>query len=338
MFDMINTTRFKAGSSALFDTEGHDLVVTAVKGTFVIPEKGKTPSLHEDQVDIFSGDQYEGDPSHSGIRYPADLVMGKINTDIGLHGTVYNPKHEPVKKLKAAVKVGEYYKEILAFGNRTWTKSLFKPGYSITEPDQFSRIPLSSERMFGGIARTKKRENIVFEDNPMGTGFIGNGDQVGGTRLPNFEDPNDRIKTCTKTHAPATFGFALPTSGRRRAWAGTFDDFWMKNRCPLFPRDMDLRYFNCAQPELTASGFLTGGENVILLNLTPGGLKAFTVPEYNIRVTFNLNGKLIQKKACIHTLVIEPDLNRFYMTWFASERLGKSRHLMEWIEIDIDSQ
>jgi len=333
MIDLINTTPFKAGSALLIDLEGHDLAVAAVKATFTIPEKGKSPALSDEQTDVFSMDQVEGEPGF-GIRYPADLVIGKKNTDIGIHGTVYSPKNESVKKLSAAVKVDDLYKEILVIGNRTWTKSLFRPGYTMTEPEPFVRMPLSVNRMFGGMATTKKGEKIPYEENPAGTGFVLDGNQVGGIRLPNFENPKQRIKTYRKTYAPVTLGFSLPCSAGRRGYAGTYDESWIKNRRPIPPKDMDLRFFNYAQPELVADGFLTGGERVTLANLTPEGMKTFHIPFYDIRLTFNLNGVLKTKKTRLHTLVIEPDLNRFYMTWFASEKIGKSRHHLKWTEIE----
>ena len=33
--------------------------------------------------------------------------------------------------------------------------------------------------------------------------------------------------------------------------------------------------------------------------------------------------------------MIEPDLDRFYMTWWAAERAVKSPHHVEWIDVEI---
>lgn len=40
MFDILNTTLFAAGSAVLFDCDGAELAVAAVKGTFTFPENG----------------------------------------------------------------------------------------------------------------------------------------------------------------------------------------------------------------------------------------------------------------------------------------------------------
>jgi hypothetical protein len=342
MFGLINSTMFKTGSAALFDMEGHDLAVVAVKATFELSGKDKkadlAPVLCKDPVEVFPMDQYAGEPGMSGIQYPADLVPGKRGTDIGVLGTVYSPGGNAATKLKASVKVGGLYKELLVTGNRIWTKSLFKPGYTVTEPEPFRRMPLCWERTFGGVATTRKKEKIPYEDNPAGTGYVLEGDRVGGTRLPNFEDPKQRIKTYRKTYIPATFGFSLPSSARRRLHAGTYDGVWMKKRRPLYPEDMDIRFFNCAQAELTSDGFLKGGETVTLSNLTPGGHLRFVLPVCDIAVTFCVSGKLTEKKADLHTVTIEPDLDRFSMTWSASERPGKSLHRVEWIEAAIRNE
>ena len=335
MLDMINTTPLKAASAILFDQDGHNLAVAVAKATFSIPFNGAHPALSDGQVDVFSMEQVEGEPGTARMLYPADLVVGKKNTDIGVHGTVFSPNNVPVTKLKAAVRVGALYKEIRVTGNRTWTKSLFRPGYRMTEPETFVRMPLSSNRMFGGTATTKKGEKIPFEENPTGTGFVLDGDQIGGTRLPNIEDPLHLITSYRKTYTPATLGFSLPGSPRRRSYAGTYDQAWKMNRRPLFPSDMDLLFFNCAQSELMANGYLSGGERVTLANLSPEGITTFTLPVWDIAFTFKRNGTLITRKAAIHTLVIEPDLNRFYMTWYASEECGKSPRDTEWIEVNM---
>lgn len=335
MFDIINNTFFTAASAVLFDPEGCELAVAAVKATFELPKNGSATVLAPEQMGVLAQDEYEGDPETSGIRYPADLIPGKRGTDIGLVGTVYNPSIKQVKKLMASVRVDDCYKEVLALGDRFWTKSLLRPGYTITDPVPFNQMPIVTKRLFGGISKTKKGDEVRFAENPVGTGFVLAGNPIGGIRLPNFEDPKKRIKTYRKTYQPASFGFSLPCASHRLPFAGTHDEAWMNQRRPLYPQDLDLRFFNCAQPELISGGFLHGGETVTLTHLTPDGFRKFQIPHHDIRMTFNIKGQLIEKKAQLHTVMIEPDLNRFYMTWWASERTGKSPRYVDWIEVDI---
>ena len=334
MFDILNTTLFATGSAVLFDCDGAELAVAAVKGTFEFPENGHAAVPAQEQMAVLDRDAYEGDPEMSGIRYPADLIPGKRGTDIGLAGTVYNPTAEPVKKLKASVRVGDCSKEILALGDRFWIKNLMRPGYTITDPLPFDRMPISTNRTFGGTSRNRQGDEVRFAENPVGTGFVLPGNPLGGLKLPNFEDPKIRIKTYRKSYPPASFGFSLPCAAHRLPFAGTYDEAWMNYRRPLYPEDLDVRFFNCAQPELIADGFLQGGESLALTHLTPDGFRAFQLPRYDIRMTFIIKGQRIQKKARLHTVMIEPDLNRFYMTWWASERTGKTPRHLDWIEVD----
>jgi hypothetical protein len=61
MFQMINTTPFAASSAYMFDRDGYDIAVAAVKATFEIPENGKTDSVYaSEQVGVFLGDEMEG--------------------------------------------------------------------------------------------------------------------------------------------------------------------------------------------------------------------------------------------------------------------------------------
>jgi hypothetical protein len=335
MFQMINTTPFAASSAYLFDRDGYDLAVAAVKGTFEIPENGKIASVPaSEQVGVFWGDEMEGSGENAVIRYPSDLVPGKKGTDVGFAGTVYSPERKPVKSLKASIRVGVLYKDILVSGDRYWTKSLLRAGYKPSDPEPFVRMPLTWERVYGGRGRTKDGKELSFMENPAGTGFVLPGNAVGGTRLPNFEDPKKRMKTWRKPYPPATFGFSLPCADHRLPFAGTLDAAWADHRRPLYPEDMDLRYFNCAQPELISDGFLPGGETVTLTHLTPEGLCRFRLPRMDIQVSFRIKGLLEMKTAELHTVMIEPDLNRFYMTWWASQRIGSSPHHVDYIKVE----
>jgi hypothetical protein len=68
---------------------------------------------------------------------------------------------------------------------------------------------------------------------------------------------------------------------------GTYDDAWLERRAPLLPADHDDRANLCASPGLTAVPPLAGGDDVVLMNLTPGGGNiSFRLPR--IRVTLTL--------------------------------------------------
>lgn len=335
MFSTINTTPYAAASAVVYDLEGFDLAVTAVKAAFAIPENGRVAAPPaETQVPVYPGDIYEGEPHNPSFRYPSDLIPGKAGTDVGLWGTVYSPSGNPVKTLSASVRAGSLFKEILVFGDRFWTKSLIRPGYTVSDPQPFSRMPLVWERAFGGRSRGPSGEVVAFMENPLGTGFVGKDHPLGGNRLPNFEDPENRIKTQGKTFSPVLFGFAPPFAAHRLPFAGTHDEAWAQNRRPLYPVDTDPRFFNCAPPGLAAQGFLTGGEKVTLTHLSPDGTRSFHLPRLDIRVTFHAGPTVEKKKTLLHTVAIEPDLNRFTLTFWASRRLSKKSATVDFIKIE----
>lgn len=335
MINLINNTKFQAATTLLMDQRGDNLAVVAVKATFTLPFGKTNIDLSDDQLPPLYMEEYHDSPENSGIKYPADLIMGKLNTDVGVAGTVYNQSVKPVERMEASVQVGSLFKKIQVYGNRRWTKSLLSPGYKKTQPEPFNRMPLSCDRIFGGKDTDKKDQMLEYAPNPHGTGFIINKDHVGAARLPNFEDPDQRITSWKTKPRPAHFGFANPAAVHRAAWAGTYDDTWRKKQFPLYPMDMDLRFFNCAQPELIADGFLQGGETVILRHLSPDGLIRFKLPSYTIQLEFCLGQETFHKKAELYTLMIEPDLNRFYMVWGASVSLGNHVSDLRYVEVDV---
>jgi hypothetical protein len=74
--------------------------------------------------------------------------------------------------------------------------------------------------------------------------------------------------------------------------------------------------------------YLIGGEDVLLENLTPDAKRWFKIPRKTMPVTFIPHrGGDIQLDGVCDTLVIEPDLERFTMTWRVS--LPLRRNLFE---------
>jgi hypothetical protein len=335
MFHVLNHTPFQAEVAPLIDKDGREIAVCSVKATFQLPKDTIKAKIADEQLPVLFADTHFDSPENSGIKYPADLILGKPNTDIGLIGTVYSPRKKPVQKLTAALKVGSLTKKIIAYGDRFWTKSLLKPGYTKTSPIPFVRMPLKCNRLYGGKDVDRKGALRVYSANPHGTGFFVTGDKLGGSRLPNFELPEKRISSWRNRPLPATFGFSNPASPHRLKYAGTYDEAWKKEQFPLYPRDMDLRFFNYAQKDLIAKGYLTGGERVSLENLTPSGNLTFVLPSYRVTLSFHLQNNTITRSAPCHTLTIEPDENRFYMVWSSSVDIGKQRSNLKYVQADI---
>jgi hypothetical protein len=120
------------------------------------------------------------------------------------------------------------------------------------------------------------------------------------------------------------FGSVSRNFKLRIPYAGTYDKAWLQSRAPFWPKDFDYRYFQSAPPEQQIA-YLAGGEEVVLENLTPAGLKRFRIPRTSMPVRFLPHrGKEHRVNAVCDTLVIEPDASRFMLTWRAEFRLRRN--------------
>lgn len=333
MFDISNKTPFSSAAGLVLDNRGANIISLAVRGSFLFEDNWENINLSENQISPLFSEEYFDTPENSGIRFPADIVPGKLNTDIGLNGCVYK-KDLRLKKIKASLKIGKNFKEILAIGDREWKKSLLSAsGYSISSPEPFVKLPIECSRMFGGKFEDKKDGIVFFEPNPNGTGFINDKKSAAQTKLPNFEIPGKEITAWKDKPLPASFGFTTPAWPHRKKLSGTYDENWRKNHCPLYPEDMDLRFFNSAQPELINDGFLKGGESVELINLTQDGYKKFKIPEYKIMACFYYENKEVFKKTHLHTISIEPENSTLNLTWGCFLQIGNRPTDIEYIKI-----
>jgi hypothetical protein len=124
------------------------------------------------------------------------------------------------------------------------------------------------ERAFGGIDGPGA---MYCKENLVGTGFIGKKtrERIDGLWLPNLEDPRNIITSCDTRPKPVGFGFYGRGWMPRLAYAGTYDEKYVKERHPLPPVDFSHSFFNGAPPDLQVEGYLGGDEEVALLNVCP---------------------------------------------------------------------
>jgi hypothetical protein len=115
----------------------------------------------------------------------------------------------------------------------------------------------------------------------------------------------------------------------RSRFAGTYDDEWLDKHFPFLPPDFDTRYFQAAplDQQLPLEAFTGGPVEVALANLTPEGLTRFTIPHLVAPVhVFPKRGEREDYTATLDTIVIEPELQRFNLTWRVSRPLKNSMH------------
>ncbi|MCI0640692.1 MAG: DUF2169 domain-containing protein [Gemmataceae bacterium] len=272
-----NATPFAFEPLFLADEEGRPLFVPVVKATYSIhPRQGL--AVAEKQLPVDPGGKFWGDPDTSSYKYEPECAFIKLATDVALIGHAHAPNPRTTE-LDVKLRVGPLEKIVRVVGDRKWVKGAL--GVSATDPKPFERMPLIWERAFGGTDRTDPdpAKHTLEPRNPVGIGMRQKDNGLGdGVPLPNLEDPKRLLRGYGDAPPPAGFGFTGPSWQPRAAFAGTYNDAWMKSRMPLLPKDFDRRFFNAAAPGLIASGFLKGNEPVVIDNVLPGGSVAFSLP------------------------------------------------------------
>jgi len=92
--------------------------------------------------------------------------------------------------------------------------------------------------------------------------------------------------------------------------AGTYDEKWQKQRCPLPPADFNRAFFNVAPPDQQLDGYLPG-EEVRLDGMTAWGQERFKFPAFRTPVIFRSRTEMFETFAQVDTIVIEPGERRF---------------------------
>jgi hypothetical protein len=307
MWAIENQTSFSAERAFLRDVNGAEVWIVMVRGTYDILPNGRL-ELAQEQVPVAMAPEFLGDPGSSGLRWDTDLVLAKPTTDVIVLGQAYAPPLERVRELEASLDVGPLHKSLRVLGDRRWVRQ--GDELVLTAPEPFVSMPLTWERAYGGTDEQPEDDRPFLEPrNPVGTGFVLERDRLEGRLAPNVLSLN------ADESLPAGFG-AIPRHWQPRlAYAGTFDESWQETRMPVLPEDFDLRFFQCApadqQPEIP----LRGGERVVLKNLTMSGELSFELPLVRLGFQTTFFNEVVEHRAALHTVIIEPDLPRLQMVW-----------------------
>jgi hypothetical protein len=312
MWILSNDTPFAAERTIVADKIGSDVWVVAVKGTFLIRTDGTTV-LADEQVPIVPFPVHKGDPVSTSLVYESDLDYTKPTTDILLHAQAHAVNGKPATDVEVSMRVGPLSKTLRVFGDRRWTRGLF--GLRLGEPEPFLTMPITYERAFGGtdMASENPRKRGWEPENPVGTGFAIDPESLEGKLGPNVEAPGQG-----RSRRPTGFGPLARHWAPRVGYAGTYDDRWREQRFPLLPRDFDERFFQSAPSDQRSPEYLSGKEEVELRNLTPEGTLKFQLPRVALRFTTRLDRRLIDHRARLHTVVLEPEVPRVLMVWHTS--------------------
>ena len=307
MWTVENETPYAADAAFQSDSEGAKVWVVVVKATYDIHADGSL-ELARVQVPVARAPRYLGEPGKTGLLHESDFVPTKPTTDVVLHGHAYAPGGEPVTELVASLTVGPVHKVLRVVGDRTWVKSL--ASIETTEPQRFVQMPLTNDRAHGGVDENGNgRGAPSFEPrNPIGTGYAARRAHLEGQRAPNVLHNLDAT-------TPAGVGPIARDWEPRLSLAGTYDEAWQRTRHPLVPLDFDERFYQCAPVDQQAPSYLQGGERVALYNLTPESSLSFELPRVQLAFRTDFGDELVEHRAVLHTVVLEPDIPRLQMVW-----------------------
>jgi hypothetical protein len=324
--ELLNATGMPAGYTLGMQPDGRELLVVVIKGTFTIPQNGEEPRLAADQVPLFEADVFTGEPGFSAPLYESDYAPRKPRCDVLLNGSAYAPGGKPANRVRVSLQVGSLSKSFDVVGNRVWKKRLFF--IKASKPEPFTVMPISYNNAFGGIDNTHEEEkkHRTYLTNHVGIGFHDNlkAEFVHNKPLPNTEKPGERVIKPRGQYRPMAFGCIGRAWQPRSSLAGTYDQNWLDNIFPFLPADFDEAYYQAA-PSDQQMHYPQGGEEVVLVNLTPQGRTAFRLPKLPVPIGFFLKkGEQKETGAVIDTVVIEPDLGRFMLTWRSAMPLRKN--------------
>ena len=326
MDNLVNLTPFAARAFPSMDREDEELLVVVVAGRFRLPRAGlgavHEVLPHEQQAPVVVTDEYWGGPADSSLRYEGQSAYRKPGTDVQLNGHAWAPRGRPTTEARLAVQVGAAGAAAAVFGDRCWSRRIL--GLRPTQPRPFECIPIRHEYGFGGRSGpASARIMAASERNPVGRGLVVSPAESGDRPLPNFEDAAALIRDVNDLPAPVGFGPIARHWMPRRAYAGTYDEAWIRRRAPLWPQDLNDRFFCSAPSALCVMPHLVGGEAVAIVGAHPDGDLHFTLPRLRLSVKFILQRRTVRRSAVLDGLILEPDERSFTMIWRSGLRVGR---------------
>jgi hypothetical protein len=334
-----NKTPFAFETLFVSDEEGCPLVAPVVKATFRIGDDRRL-SLSEQQVPVNHAGEWWGKPEVSSCKYEPEVAFVKPATDIVLIGSACAQRSTDTE-VDVMLCVGPLEKSLHISGDRYWVKMFAMP--FISPAERFEKIPLVYERAFGGWDRSNPDPGKhTFEvRNPVGTGFRDRRAKFAeGVRLPNLEDPRERIAGWDDNPPPAGFGFTSPNWQPRASLAGTYDDEWARQRMPLLPKNFDRRFFNSASTGLVYSHDLAGDEPVMIQNVLPDGPIVFNLPRVSPPgCRLEIKGRAdVTLQTRLDTVIINTDEKLLFLIWRAHTTLRDGPHDVVSIEVQAEAE
>jgi hypothetical protein len=329
-----NRTPLVAGWTALLDRTGAEQLILCARGTWSLDEQGHL-ALMTEPPPLLPADQHVGEPGLSSVRHEADLGPLKPATDCALVGSAVAPRGR-ARRVEVAFRVGALGQRAIVTGERRRLFWLLR--WWSSPARAFERVPLVWELAAGGSDTTPKDEKRHSLDlrNPLGRGFRARGSKAPrrGALLPQIL-PAGGFGPFGRPRGPVGFGLTGGHWAHRRRWAGTYDEAWQKERCPLLPDDFDERFHNAAAPGLVSKEHLVGGERVEVRGCTRAGRLAFRLPRVALaaRARFGETEEPIDLR--LHTVTVDTDAMQLRMLWRGGVRVHRRLLALTRLELEM---
>ncbi|MCA9604693.1 MAG: DUF2169 domain-containing protein [Myxococcales bacterium] len=283
-------------------------LIVAVKATLELPRDGYA-TLATEQAFV-TGDEFWDDDPERSIRYSNDLALLKPQGEVWVTGTLRSTT--PVRELACMARVGELSTRFDVVGDRWW-----RPDGGMTEPVEFTEMPICWERCFGGPG---------YEHNPVGRGIAPDPeDPEGRVALPNIERHGRLVRS--PEERPVRVGPCPipPTWSERMRLTGTYDAAYMRDRWPFFAEDFSWRYFQTAPESQRIEGYWRGDEEIELSRLHPEHtFVRCRLPGLKPRAFLHASGAqgaLSEVGLVLDTVAIDAGEGRAFLIWRGSAPL-----------------
>jgi hypothetical protein len=314
MWALNNKTPYAADRTWVRDKTGKHHWIVVAKATFEFDAQGKL-SLADQQLPPLHEPAYFGEPGRSSLRYEADLIAMKPNTDVTLNAHAHAPGHRASREVVVALRIANLEKQLLVRGASTHTFGV--GGLAVSNSEPFITRPITYELAYGGTDTVDEDPSNHRIDlrNPVGVGFAARSEHLIGRTAPSIYYP----RGAPAKLGPAGFGALASYWSPRLERGGTYDDNWAAHKRPLLPDDYDETQLLCAPADQWPRQRMRGGEIIDLINLTPEGALRFELPKICVMCTTRISGHSpIEYRCELASVVIEPEVRTLIMVWQGS--------------------
>ena len=310
-----NDSDFHASVLPILDREGAHARLVLVKASYALPPSAP-PEYAEVAREPRLGDELWGPPEIADIRLPGDFCAAKPGTDFVLSGHAVAARPGTDTQTDVGIRVADRVRMLRIHGAREWKRAVRGvvpgPAAPLREP-----VPLAWSRAYGGHDWSDPTRPLEEPRNPVGSGIARDVNTLVGRPAPQIEAPDAPVGLAGSAHVPVGCAAIGRHFEPRRGRAGTYDTPWLEQRYPARPADYNEAHENCAAPGFHFEQPLRGGEPVRIAGVSPHGAIDFVLPKWRVVVQAAIDGKVIERRPQLDTVLVDGDARVVELVWRA---------------------